>query len=544
MKLRYWLAALFLVPLGLSFVPGLPAHGYGQVWYGLPLLLLWLRPKQRVRIGLFTAGWALQVLAYPEPDLGFLGWVLLLPYLIARGRDDGASWWRAAYLFGFLRAHVGYYWLGDVHYTAWIGDSIGSALVFTVTFELVLRRLTLFPFALRAATGWVLYEWVHSWFLGGFPWLFLSHSQYRYLPVIQVADVVGAFGLSFLMAYVQTAFLRRSRAELATAAALLGLTLLYGFLRTGPAPERTPTVLMVQTAVPSTVKEVSARRGNTRARLVELTSEGLDRHPDTALVVWPETMFPGRLVLGDPGASYNWRQALAFARSIRRPCIFGLNVYDSRARLNRGYNSAVLVDAAGERKAIYRKQRLVPMGEEFLARRVFPDDWCDAWFKWLVENVGMNSSADLEAGDGFVALDAGPGLRCAVLICFEGLYPDLAREAVNDCDPDLILHLVNNGWFGETWEQRQCVASWVFRAVETRTPFFSCANAGITCAVNPDGSEAGRLDKVFQEGYLAVATARRWPAPIFLRGGAWILPGTLVLAVAVFWALRRRRSPE
>lgn len=544
MKLRWWLAALFLVPLGLSFVPGLPAHGYGQVWYALPLLLLWLRPKQRVRIGLFTAGWVLQVLAYPEPDLGFLGWVLLLPYLIAREQDDGASWWRAAYLFGFLRAHAGYYWLGDVHYTAWIGDSIGSAFVFTVTFELVLRRLTLFPFALRAATGWVLYEWVHSWFLGGFPWLFLSHSQYRYLPVIQVADVVGAYGLSFLMVYVQTAFLRRSRAELAAAVVLLGLTLGYGFLRTGPVPERGPTVLMVQTAVPHSVKETHARSGDTGATLVKLTREGLARHPETALVVWPETMFPGRYVAGDPGASYYWGQALRFARSIGRPCIYGINTYDSREQMHRGYNSAALVDAEGELRGIYRKQRLVPMGEEFLPRRVFPEAWCDAWFKWLVENVGMNQSADLEAGKGFVTLDAGPGLRCAVLICFEGLYPDMGRDAVKSGDPDLILHLVNNGWFGHTWEQRQCVASWVFRAVETRTPFYSCANAGITCAVNPDGSIAGRIDKVFETGYLAVATTRRWPAPVFLHGGQWILPGVLVLAGAVLWALRRRRRPS
>jgi apolipoprotein N-acyltransferase len=325
--------------------------------------------------------------------------------------------------------------------------------------------------------------------------------------------------------------------------ALLALTLLYGSVRTGPAPERTPTLLMAQTAVPHTVKETSARSGDTGATLVKLTEEGLARHPETALVVWPETMFPGRFVAGDPAASYNWRQARAFARAIGRPCIFGINTYDSRERLHRGYNSAVLVDAAGERKGIYRKQRLVPMGEEFLARRVFPDDWCDAWFAWLVENVGMNRSADLEAGDGFVTLDAGPGLRCAVLICFEGLYPDMAREAVVEGDADLILHLVNNGWFGETWEQRQCVASWVFRAVETRTPFFSCANAGITCAVNPDGSVAGRFDEVFREGYLAVATDRRWAAPLFLRGGAWILPGALVSAAAVLLALRRRRRP-
>ena len=79
--------------------------------------------------------------------------------------------------------------------------SLGSSVLFVLLFEGVLRWARFLPFALRVATGWVLFEWVHSWFLGGFPWLFLSHSQYAYLPVIQAADIVGAAGISFVMAY-------------------------------------------------------------------------------------------------------------------------------------------------------------------------------------------------------------------------------------------------------------------------------------------------------------------------------------------------------
>jgi len=148
-----------------------------------------------------------------------------------------------------------------------------------------------------------------------------------------------------------------------------------------------------------------------------------------------------------------------------------------------------------------------------------------------------------------VTLDAGPGLRCAALICFEGVYPSLARAAVKHERPDLVLHLVNNGWFLEppflgvrvrSFEQRQCLAAWVFRAVETRTPFFSCANGGITCAVAPDGRILGRVDRIMGEGWLALKVPPRWEPPLFLRGG-FLLPPALLLPLLFFFLLRARR---
>ena len=96
-------AAVIALPMALAFVPGLPAHGYGHVWYLIPLWFFWRKPAERRRLLLYIAGVLLWVIAFPDPDLGFLGWILLWPYLLAREQDDGANWWRAAYLFGFLR---------------------------------------------------------------------------------------------------------------------------------------------------------------------------------------------------------------------------------------------------------------------------------------------------------------------------------------------------------------------------------------------------------------------------------------------------------
>lgn len=558
-------AALVGIPLALSFVPGVPPHGYGHVLLLYPVLSALRSPERRGRILLYGAGIALHVLAYPDIDLGFLGWVLLWPYLLARERDDRAPWFRSAFLYGYFRAFVGFYWLGNVHYTAWLGVCLASGFAFAAAFEWPLRRLAFLPYALRVASAWLLFEWVHSWLLGGFPWLFLSHTQYRFLALVQVADVVGAFGVSFLVAFVQAAALevnalRRVTASAAAAAVLLVAALLYGAMRGGPGGPDGPAILMVQTAVPSWVKEQELEdpRGRLEEALVRLTREGLAAHPDAALVVWPETMFPAYYVEDDAGG---FRLAARWlARQTGRPSVIGLSSYATRKRRDagRGYNSALLVDrdgkvrvgADGRATDIYRKQRLVPMSEEFLPRRVLPEAWCDAIFRWLSENLGLPRSSDLESGEGFVTLDAGKGLRCAMLICFEGVYPDLARGAATHERPDLVLHLVNNGWFVSprflawhlpSFEQRQCLAAWVFRAVETRMPFFSCANAGVTCAVAPDGRILSRVDRVMGEGWLCERVPPRWEAPPFLRGGFLLPPALLLLILpALLWRARNR----
>lgn len=554
-----WIAALVAVPLALSFIPGWPPHGYGHVLLLYPVLTALRHPERRRRLLLYAVSIAMHLLAYPDADLGFLGWALLWPYLLARERDDNAPWFRSAFLFGYFRAFACFHWLGHVHYTAWLGVSLASGFAFAALFEWPLRKLHALPYALRVASAWLLFEWAHSWLIGGFPWLFLSHTQYRFLTLIQVADVVGAFGVSFLVAFASAAALqairrRRPGREAAAAGALLVGALFYGAARGGSGGPEGPGILMVQTAIPSVVKEqeIENPRGTLEETLVRLTRDGLAKHPDTALVVWPETMFPLHFVESDPARGGFLRATQALARMFRKPCVYGLTSFSTPERRGRGFNSALLADRDGRVQGLYRKQRLVPMSEEFLPRRVLPASWCDAMFRWLSDNLGLPRSCDLESGEGFVTLNAGPGLRCATLICFEGLYPDLARAAADHERPDLMLHLVNNGWFISprflggripSFEQRQCLASWVFRAIETRMPFFSCANAGITCAVAPDGRILSRVDRVMGEGWLHERVPARWGRPVFLRGG-FLLPPLLLLLLlpALLWRARKRGS--
>ncbi len=549
--MRWLFLVLFAIPMGLAFHPSLPNHGYGAIWWIVPLLFWKRYPAQRRRLGLYALAVVLQTLAFPDPDWGFLGWVLLVPYLLARELDDGATWWRAAFAFGFFRAFAGYYWLGNIHFSAWIAVAFLSAAGFTFVFEWFVRRAHFVPYPLRVALGWAAFEWYHAVSMGGFPWLYLSHSQYLYLPVIQVVDLVGAAGLSFLMAFVQAAVARPSRRRVMGAAAVVIAMFVYGTLHwaefglssfKGP-PQ--PVVAMVQTKQVHSVKRTEQMRGVPYARhLADLTKQAvLDGKAD--LILWPETIAPFPYVeSGGSSSRFDLAYPRMVARRMKLPLIAGVNSYTSMERKHRGHNSAVLIDKDGEVKGLYRKQRLVPMGEEFLLRKVLSDEAASKLIAWLVKSIGYNASSDLERGDGYQVLDAGPGLRCAVLICFEGLYPDMGRRAAAQKDVDLIVHLVNNGWFGDSFEQRQAVASWVMRAVETRTPFFSCANGGISCAIGPDGTILKKIDRVMEEGVMAARVPPRGTALWFGRGGEYAV---LVLGVVscVFFGVphwRDRRS--
>jgi len=555
---RWILAALFLAPAPLSYLPGVPAHGFGHGLFLLPFLSLHANPALKGRIALFAAALLLQTLAFPKPDAGGLGFALLLPYLLARERADGGSWWRMALLFGFLRAHAGFLWLGDVHYTAWVGVSLAAALVFASVFEAGVRFARFLPYAFRVGVAWTAFEWVHSWFLGGLPWLFLGHTQHRFLAFAQAADIVGVHGLSFVMAFLQAAALQALRERrllpLAAPAALLFAAIGYGAFRLSQEPPAAgPKVLLLQSALPVSVKE---DRGDALERtfrtLVDLTDRGLREHPDAGLVVWPETLFPFPYVEDEP-SRFDFQGVVAsLAQRFRRPAIYGVNSFTTyeRLRKRRGHNSAVLVRTDGTLGGIYRKQRLVPMGELFLPRLVFPERLCDAWIAALMDGpLRYPEQCDLEAGDAHVTLDAGAGIRCAVLICFEGLYPSMARAALEEGRPDLILHLANHGWFAGSAAQPQAKAIWVFRAIETRTPFVSCANSGVTCAVAPSGRPLGSLEDGSKPGLLAVSLPPRWPPPPLLDLGAWPLPAALLLACAGFlsrfWnGARRGRRPS
>jgi apolipoprotein N-acyltransferase len=336
--------------------------------------------------------------------------------------------------------------------------------------------------ALVCAAGWTALEVARGRVLGGFPWNFLAVSQYRLTPLIQMASVTGVYGVSFLMVWFSVALgaamlalARRPSTQRAWSDAALPLLAVAGVVSMGmtrfgdrAAPGREIKIAMVQPSIPQTLifdpREDEARF----AEVIALSGKALEGNPD--LLLWPESAVPN---LGEESQR-------AIARLLAGHPVWLIFCADSNEALPGGaradFNSSFLVDPEGAIRAIYHKRRLVIFGEYIPLVRWLP------FLKWLTP-----------IGDGFTAGERPvafemrhPDARSSVLICFEDMFAQEAREHAGP-DIDFLINLTNDGWFGNGAEQMQQAASAVFRAVENGMPLVRCTNNGLTCWVDGQG---------------------------------------------------------
>jgi len=407
--------------------------------------------------------------------------------------------------------------------------------------------------AVTCAALWVALEMIRARFLSGFAWNLLGASQGQMLPLIQIASVTGVYGVSFLVAWFSVALFSAVAllaaggrwvrwAKLEVVSPLLAtIGVVYWGLSPALRPEppgASLNVALVQPSIPQRVIWDPEANSNRFAKLLELSERALATKPD--LLVWPEGAVPGAL-FGSPEI-YE-----AITNLVRRHGVWlVLNASDAEqapqprsADDYNDFNAAFLINPQGEVLARYRKQHLVIFGEYIPLAR---------WLPFLERWTGMGS---FTPGKGPVPF-AMPALRCkiSVLICFEDVFPHLARRHVDD-DTDFLLNLTNNGWFGESAAQWQHAASAVFRAIENGRPLVRCSNNGLTCWVDARGRVHGTYfagtEDIYGEGYKLAAvpllggkvsrTFYRTYGDVF----GWLCVGASSLLVAVSF-LRRKIS--
>jgi len=227
-----------------------------------------------------------------------------------------------------------------------------------------------------------------------------------------------------------------------------------------------------------------------------------------------------------------------FAQSNHVAILFNGDDAEFHPDVTNYFNAAFFVGPDGRFAGAYHKQNLVIFGEYVPLARWLP------FLKYLTPIQGGWTPGDqpvVFAGDNFTA---------APLICFEDVFPKTARTAAAG-EPDFLVNLSNDGWFGESAEQRQHLANAVFRAVENGLPLVRCSNNGVTGWIDAHG----RLREILRDpsggeyaaGALTVeiplrATTEK-PVPTFYqRHGDWFAWGCAVMAVVVWFTGRKRAS--
>jgi apolipoprotein N-acyltransferase len=408
--------------------------------------------------------------------------------------------------------------------------------VFAVLLAGTVRRLGLTGLWLTPPL-WVATEWLRAMMGPGFPWAQLGASQATVLPVIQTASLVGVYGLSAVLSLVSTAAVmatvsrsRTTRLMVSAVAVFVAGLVVWGAMRLADGrllrsgePVR---VGLVQGSIPQEQKWDPRFSTDIVTRYLELSRRVIA--DGAQIVLWPEASTPFPLETSAPMAA----PIRLLASQTATPFIIGSDQIDVGApgEPERYYNAAVLIDAHGQSRQSYRKRRLAPFGE------YVP-------FKSLLFFVGplVDKVSDFTPGTEATVFDA-DGRRMSVAICYESVYPSLAREFVAN-GSTLLATITNDAWFGRTSAPYQHFQLGAIRAVEQARYLVRAANTGISGAIDPYGRVLAETP-LFEPAAITVDVNLLTERTIYSRTGDVVVWMSLVVAGwLAAWMFTTRRYP-
>ncbi len=497
--------------------------------------------------------------AFPGTDLWPFAFVCWAPLLVAlRGQTPRRALWLGL-VQGMTCNVLGFYWLLGMLKT-FSGFPTALCLVFMLILCAYQGGRMAFMgwlygraerkgwpagtvFALAFVAHELLYPLLFPWYTG---------AQTHTVPfLMQLAEVGGpiAIGLALAgssVAIAELAWARMDRRPIdrrRLGLALLGPTvmLVYGAIRL-PMVDRAiaaapkARVGMVQGNLglgPTEHRDSSSIHRTLTDRLEKENGGPLD------LVVWSETalnfVIPESM-LGPTLQRTAIKPMFGDGASVETPVLTGAIIRrGGTGGLGKGgklYNSAVLVHPGGKVEGVYDKTYLLAFGEYIPFGDVFPK----------LYEISPNSG-QLTPGTSIEPIPFGDK-RITALICYEDILPTFTNKAVRHGDPDLIVNLTNDAWFGKTTEPAIHLALAKFRAVEHRRFLVRTTNTGISAFVDPNGRSWGETP-LFEEA--ARAGDVRWMrarTPDEIMGDIpWWIASLAVVAMGFVARPRKRSAP-
>ena len=433
--------------------------------------------------------------SFPPGKLDWLAWFALVPLLKSIDNESPSQAFRFGFIAGFTHYLTLIYWVVVVlkHY----GDlnlliSLCVLIIFCLylslypaLFSYLITHIqgTRFPVIMMAAT-WVGIEYIRAKFLTGFPWCLLGYTQYRHIGLIQIADLVGVYGISFLVAIsnalIYNLFFSRNshkkrvfRWEIPIIVLMAAFTLAYGHQRLSgnkmnEKDKNAINIAIIQGNIDQSLKWDPLYQKNTidiYRRLSHITYNFKPR-----LIVWPETSVP--FFFQD-----NVRLAqkvFNISKESNADLIFGSPAYRKEIGSIKYYNRAYHLSPDSGLAGYYDKVHLVPFGEYVPLKRFLP------FIRRLVPAAG-----DFDSGEKIEPLRL-PYLSAGILICFEAIFPELARSQTKK-GATILVNMTNDAWFGATSAPYQHLSMAAFRAVENGRPMIRAANTGFSAFISPQG---------------------------------------------------------
>ncbi len=430
-----------------------------------------------------------------------------------------ASSWREAFAAGFFW-HFGYfvcglYWIGhafliDAGQFAWalpfpvfglpailaLYGALHGVLAYGARIKLGLHGM---GYAAFFVLSYVLLEIARGALFTGFPWNLMGYSLGFSLALSQSASLFGVYGLSALaLAGVFAAvFLidRKFKTTLVVACVFLAL----GFWGHWRIPKDVASyddlrLRLVQANIGQKQKWNRADADRNFRRYLNLSQDAAQSGVD--FIVWPETALPYPIDL-NPAPRREMRKIIPPGGGL----ILGIPrfVLSPQGDVEKLYNSLALLDDGGDIVANYDKAHLVPFGEYMPLSHILP-------LKKLTPGM-MNYSAGPRGK--IIEPPLGMGLPpFAPLICYEAIFP--GQVSTGPPQPQWILNLTNDAWFGHTAGPYQHLAQARMRAIEQGLPLIRVANTGISAVIDPFGRILGQIP-LGKESFLDINLPKNLP---------------------------------
>jgi len=442
---------------------------------------------------------ALLILAFPNFQISALAWLALIPVLSVTLNSSARKSFFLSYITGAFFFGGVLYWLTYVTKLGYFILVLYLALFFglfglfaNIFFRKFENSRLSFLLCLALPSLWVLLEFLRGALFSGFPWCILGYTQYKNPLLIQISDITGPYGVSFLIVMVNVVIgtvlgsksdsfgtvpiLHRTVPilQVLILAIALFLTVGYGYLCLKDKDiDADIRLSVVQGNIEQFKKWNPSYKNYILERYDTLTGEVAKDKAD--LIIWPETAIPG--FVDDDEIRVYLKEV---AEANEAPLFAGAITYTSGAEKDYFFNSAVLFTPNGSIYKKYDKIHLVPFGEYIPLEAHIP----------FFRNSINTEIGDCTAGKEFTTFDitskGGDLYKYAALICFEDIFPDLARGFARE-GADFLINITNDAWFKESSEQLQHAQASVFRAVENRVAVVRAANNGFSCYITPDG---------------------------------------------------------
>jgi apolipoprotein N-acyltransferase len=515
--------------------------------------------KQRaIKTAICFACGVLLFLSCADFDIWPLTWFAVVP-LIAICLDPTTK--KPAY-YGFVCGLVanggGFYWIvgflqrfGHLPFVAavpiWLLLVSYQAITF-VLFVWILRKLNdhlKLPVVLIAPIIYVAVEMVVPYV---FPW-YLSITQAWVRPIIQIADLTGPLGVSFLIILSNAAIYEAwaawrakqpfPRRRIAAAAGAIAATLAYGVVRIhqveasrAQAPKLQVGVVQANIGIHEKWDprfsehqlEVHQRKS------VELEGNGAQ------LIIWPESSYPYTLRRDQ---AHDWPQGDPARAKVgfTSPLLFGSLTVGGRGQL--AYNTALLYDQYGNTRGMFDKNILMVFGEYI---PYFEQ------MKWLKKYIPEMSNFARGTKVTVFPLETPQGtVNVGPMICYEDIFPSFGRRLAA-LSPNLLVNITNDAWFGRTSEPYEHLALSVYRAVELRLDLVRAVNTGVSAFIDSTGRVYDKSPSVDPDETpdakpvaLLDPVAVQQPFTLYARLGEWF-GGACMVLLAIFALVARKRA--